>query len=125
MHQSNWPALCTISTLTRRIIVLISISLLSASYLILHRSENTLETALLDQTKQQTQVFLLGLESQQQAQKSRAEKADYQALVNNTIKRDLSALGFSIYQIVFFDKQGQTLAHSRSGKHPPKNMGVS
>jgi len=55
------------STLTRRIIVLISISLLTASYLIFHRSENILETALLGQTKQQAQVFLLGLESQLQA----------------------------------------------------------
>ena len=113
------------STLTRRIIILISISLLTASYLILHRSESILETALLDQTKQQAHVFLLGLESQLQAQQNRPEKADYQTLVNSTIKRDLSALDFSIYQIYFFDKQGQILAHSRPGDHPPKKMKAS
>ena len=92
---------------------------------LMHRSKNILENALPDQTKQQAQVFLLGLESQLQAQKKRPEKADYQALVNRTIKRDLSALDVSIYQIYFFDKQEQILAHSRPGHYPPKNMGAS
>ena len=65
------------SPLTCRIIVLISISLLAASYLILNRSENILETALLDQTKQQAQVSLPGLESQLQSQNISVDPASY------------------------------------------------
>ncbi len=110
------------TSLTLRIIGLIAISLALASYLILNRSEAIIETALLDQTKQQAQVFLLGLESQLQQLDEKPAAKHYQTLINTTMTRDLSSLSFSIYQMYFFDKQGKILAHSREGKHPDKTM---
>jgi len=109
-------------TLTRRIIGLICLSLAAASYLILLRSEAILEEALLDQTKQQAQTFLLGLESQLRSMEKKPSEADYQKLINTTIKRDLSSLDFSIYQIYVFDREGKILAHSVPGEHRSKNM---
>jgi len=44
-----------------------------------------MKPALFDQTKQQIQAFLLGLENHRQAQKDRSEKAGYQAIVNSVI----------------------------------------
>lgn len=114
--------LASSSPLTLRIIALISLSLIIASYIMLDRTEKTLETALLDQTKHQAQVFLLGLESQLQDHNTSAKEIHYQELIDSTMARDLNTLSFSIYQIYFFDIQGKILAHSSPGIHPPKQM---
>lgn len=109
-------------TLTQRIVGLILLWLAITAWAIMWRSEGVIEDVLLDQAKRQAQVFLLGLEAEAQSLADPIQDKDLQSLVDRTLRRNLDDLGFSIFSLYAFDRQGRIMAHSVPGEHADKGM---
>lgn len=110
-------------SLALRIVILIIFSLVFTSLLILWRSEQVVETALLDQIKKQAWVFMVGIEKDIHHLSDPNDRQALQELIDKTlITEHREELGFSIFQIYFFNDQGEILAHSEPGPHPVKKI---
>lgn len=122
MTQANGKTLFSPS-LTRRIIGFAVLVVGLTFWAVIWRSEAVLERAFLEQTKQQAQVFLLGLESEIQQLEQPLEPASLQQVVDYVGRREhLAMLNFSVYELYIFDREGHFLAHSRPGDHPAKRI---
>jgi HAMP domain-containing protein len=110
------------SPLTRRITSLIVLALIITAVVILGRSDDILEQALLEQTKRQAKVFMYGIESKLHDLPHPRDPQALQSVVDDVMHSDLSLLDFSIYQMYFFDRQGKILAHSAAGPHADKQL---
>ncbi len=111
------------TSLRQRIVALIVCALALTSALILWRSEHIVEAAMLEQVKKQAWVFLLGVEREVQQMPDPLDKEAFQALVSRTMQVEhRERLGFSIFRIYFFDRNGVFLAHSEPDDYPPKKL---
>jgi HD-GYP domain-containing protein (c-di-GMP phosphodiesterase class II) len=109
--------------LARRVMGLVILGLVLISLLIHQRSEAVLEAALLDQVKQQANIFMVGIERQILDLEDPLDPEGLQSVIDRTLASNhLSELGFAVFKMYFFDEQGNILAHSLPGKHKQKEM---
>jgi len=109
-------------SLTKRLIGLLIIGLAIISILILDRSSKVLESALMAQAKQEAHTFLQGIEAELLRLPDPMDRQTQQNIINEIHARHLDQLGFTILKVYFFAPNGEILAHSEPGTHPPKQM---
>lgn len=96
--------------LSTRIIGLIMLGLMLMAALVIWRSEEVLEQTILEQTKQQVLVYLLGLEREIQQGGVPSDAAHVTRVLKAAIQED-GRLGFSIHQIYAYDQDGRVYAY--------------
>jgi putative nucleotidyltransferase with HDIG domain len=97
-------------SLTPRILGLLVLGFALIAALFFHLSDGLLERVMLEQSKQQTRVFLLGLENEIQATGKGLDPASVQ-LVLERGEKTASDLGFSLHRLYVFDPAGRIIAH--------------
>ena len=108
--------------LTRKIALVAVIGASIAVWAVGWRGEEVIESAMLEQTKRQAHVFLLGMVEQFRAAGQPFDPRNVQSLIDRTMARDLAVYDFSIHEIYAFDGHGKVIGHSQAGEHERKVM---
>ena len=109
-------------TLGQRIVGLVAIGLAAVGVLQLLYSEHVLEEAILDQTKRQAAVFLRGVERELQDRPEPLARQGLRELLLRAVRDDHGYSEFAVLQAYIYDLEGNVLAHTEPGEHPPREM---
>ncbi|HKJ76045.1 MAG TPA: HD domain-containing phosphohydrolase, partial [Gammaproteobacteria bacterium] len=105
-----------------RIVGLVAVGLVAVGVLQLLYSEHVLEEAILDQTKRQAAVFLRGVEREVQDRPEPLARQGLRELLLRAVRNDHGYSEFSVLQAYIYDREGNVLAHTEPGEHPPREM---
>lgn len=109
-------------TLTHRILGVVALGLLGVGLLQLLYSERVLENAILEQSKRQAAVFLRGVEREIQRRPEPLATDGLRGVLLEAVRDDHGYFGFSVLQAYVYDREGNVLAHTEPGEHPPREL---
>ena len=105
-----------------RILPMLLLGLLTTSLVLSWKTEEVLESSILEMTKQKAVNYLLGLEASLQTQQDPLNSHLLRKLIDNTSHHSNKEMGFTVYEVYFFDRKGKILMHSEPGIHRNKKI---
>jgi HAMP domain-containing protein len=107
--------------LSRKVFLLIAVLLSIQTGFLYYFSEKVIETVLLDESRKQAQVFLLGLEREVLSSPDYEDREFLQKKIDRAVS-EFPEFDFSIYRLYVFNQKGEILADSLKNRPKTKEI---